>query len=105
MERLIRRRKETPELGFGSCTVFDCRDGKILAHACDWSARIVIALHNFSDKPGTANLEGQVDDKVVAIEELWSDTVYAAPKADKVEVGPYGYRWLRLIKRGQELML
>ena len=36
MERLIRRRRECPELGWGRCTLLDAGHAAVLAHRADW---------------------------------------------------------------------
>ena len=105
MERLIRRRKETAELGFGTCTVFDCGENGILAHSCNWDGRVVIALHNFTATSSQVSIEATLDEDVVDVQDIWSDRRYGPADQAKVEVGPYGYRWLRVIRTGQELLL
>jgi len=43
-------------------------------------------------------------EEVIEIDDIWADQKY--PKVTKTaRVGPYGYRWLRVIKKGQELLL
>ena len=51
MERLIRRRRETPELGWGVPTVLDAGHDAVLAHRCDWEGSAVLAVHNLSPTP------------------------------------------------------
>lgn len=51
MERLIRRRKECPEFGWGAWQLLDAGSSKIFAHRCDWAGGIVLALHNLSSQP------------------------------------------------------
>jgi maltose alpha-D-glucosyltransferase/alpha-amylase len=53
MERVIRRRRETPELGWGAVTMLDVvgDERAVLAHRCDWESSSVVALHNLSATP------------------------------------------------------
>jgi maltose alpha-D-glucosyltransferase/alpha-amylase len=48
MERAIRTRKECPEFGWGEMQFLRTDKASVLAHACTWNGRTVIALHNFS---------------------------------------------------------
>ena len=43
MERLIRRRRECPELGWGRCTVLDAGHPAVLAHRADWDGSTILA--------------------------------------------------------------
>jgi trehalose synthase len=57
-ERLIRRRRETPEFGWGAMTLLETRDDPaVLAHRCDWDASAVIAIHNLSAEPRNVTVE------------------------------------------------
>jgi hypothetical protein len=85
--------------------VFDCRDNGILAHAVDWDGRVVPALHNFSDKPSQARIDSEMDEDVVEVADIWSDSNYEPVRNATVKLKPYGYRWLRVLRRGQELLL
>ena len=44
-ERLIRRRRECPELGFGTLTLLDTGAPSVLAHRCDWEGSTIVAVH------------------------------------------------------------
>ncbi|HEU4397751.1 MAG TPA: alpha-amylase family protein [Actinomycetota bacterium] len=98
MERLIRRRKETPELGWGSYRVLPAGDPAVLALRCDWRGSVVLTVHNFADRPAKASLEPDGEDSRASLVELFADQPYErldAP-ADGVPVDGYGYRWFRL---------
>ena len=108
MERLIRRRNEIAEFGFGRLEVLDVGERAVLAHSCDWDGRMVVALSNFSPEPCKVSLEAVVDDAVADVIELWGNRVYDTldgvnPRS--VELDGYGYRWLRVRRKGQELLL
>jgi trehalose synthase len=92
MERLIRRRKETPELGWGSFEVLPAGDPAVLALRSRWGASAVLTVHNFADRPAKADLDGDHD-----LAELFADQRYPRPDAaGGVPVDGYGYRWFRL---------
>jgi trehalose synthase len=105
MERLIRRRKEVAEIGFGQARVIDCKNDNILAHACEFDGRLVIALHNFSSDSAVADLSSEIDGNVVDVVDLWNDQTYPAERGKKRQIGGLGYRWIRIIKKGQELLM
>jgi maltose alpha-D-glucosyltransferase/alpha-amylase len=98
MERLVRVRKETPELGWGSFEVLPAGDPAVLALRCDWRGSVVLTVHNLADRPAEAKLELAGGDAGAGPVELLADQAYeplAAPAGD-VPVGAYGYRWFRL---------
>jgi trehalose synthase len=102
MERLIRRRHECPELGWGRATLLDVDEPAVLAHRCDWQGDAVVALHSFAGRPleiavPIGDVEAGVD--LFANEELRA----ASDGSIAIELEPYGYRWLRLRRRGQRL--
>jgi trehalose synthase len=90
MERVIRRRKECPELGWGTVTVLSDK-GPTLVHRCDWDGATVIAAHNLGDKPAKITLPE--DDGWTVLEDLLG-TADAKP-GEQITLEPYGYRWLR----------
>jgi glycosidase len=96
MERLIRRRKECPEFGWGRFELISS-EGPVLAHRCDWNGSTVIAVHNLSDRPASLTLPVSADwAKVVDL--LGSDD---CEPGDEIELPRYGYRWFR-VRVGQE---
>jgi trehalose synthase len=105
MERLIRRRKEAGEFGFGTLEVLDVGQRALFAHSCDWDGRVVVALHNLGDRECEAHVESLLGPDVIEVAEIWSDREYKSPKNGCVQLGPYGYRWFRVLKAGQELLL
>lgn len=51
MERLIRRRRETPEIAFGTWSFVPVPEAAILAMRFDWGTRSVLVIHNLGAKP------------------------------------------------------
>ena len=99
MERLIRRRRETPELGWGTWKVVRTNVPSVLAHRCDWEGRTVVAAHNFGDQPCVVRLQlgdvpedGRLDDLLDergAFRDIEDGTL-------ELKMDGYGYRWLRI---------
>jgi trehalose synthase len=102
MERLIRRRRECPELGWGRCTVLDAGDLAVLCHRVDWEESTVLALHSFAGEriEARVDLEPGVEQAV----DLF-DGEHATPNEGALEIGldPYDARWFRLRREGQRL--
>jgi len=105
MHRLIQRRRETPEIGTGEATEFDTGDPSILALRIAWDDRTVLVLHNFSDHERTADISEALSEAVVERRDIWGDRRYEPEDDASVQLSAYGYRWLRLIQRGQETLL
>jgi trehalose synthase len=104
MERLIRRRRETPELGWGSWTVLETNVPGVLAHRCDWEGRSVVAAHNFGDQPCVVRLKlGEVPDDG-RIDDLLDERGPIGEINDgslELKMDRYGFRWLRIMTPDQ----
>ena len=94
-ERLIRQRKECPELGWGAWRVLDVDQPCVFAHRCDWEGSTVLALHNLSSEPCSATLDA---DDLEGLVDLFADGDYEPPgeAALEIELEGYGYRWFRV---------
>ena len=101
MERLIRRRRECPELGWGRITVLDAGDEAVFAHRADWDGSVIMAVHSFAAEPREVTLD--VDGAEAAVD-LFGDAELV-PSGGRVEValGRYGHRWFRLRQPGQRV--
>ena len=102
MERLIRRRRECPELGWGRPTLLDAGHAAVLAHRVDWGGSTVLALHSFAGE----RLEARVALEPEAGEAVdLFDGAHATPRDGVLSVGldPYGARWFRLRRDGFRL--
>src|SRR3546814_18396803 len=67
---MMRRRRESPELGWGRATQLDAGHDAVLAHRCDWEQSAVVAIHNLGATPLEVRVElGPTDgcDQVVAL--------------------------------------
>ena len=71
MERVIRRRRETPEIGWGDVSVLRTRDERVLAHRCDWEGTAFVGVHNFSGDPLEVRVDlGKVDGLATVVDLL-----------------------------------
>jgi maltose alpha-D-glucosyltransferase/alpha-amylase len=102
-ERLIRRRRECPELGWGRCTLLDAGHAAVLAHRADWTGSTILALHSFAGTPLEAHvaLEPGVEELVDLHGE--EHAVPGPGGTATVLLEPYGFAWFRLRRAGQRL--
>jgi maltose alpha-D-glucosyltransferase/alpha-amylase len=98
-ERIIRMRKEVPEVGWGEFEVLKTGDNAVLGLRYDWRNNSVLFLHNLADNPReiefpTGFKHGTNDD---LINLLTTDHSKAAKNGKHcVCLEAYGYRWYRV---------
>jgi maltose alpha-D-glucosyltransferase/alpha-amylase len=99
-ERMIRTLREAPEIGSGTCTHVDvpAPDG-VLVHRADDTTGTMVFVHNLGEHHGTIDLSvlagaAEYPNDVLADREYPELGTFEA-----VEIGGYGYRWIRL-RRG-----
>ena len=98
MERLIRRRRECPEFGWGTWALLDTGDDAVFAHRCDWEDSTVVAVHNLAGREASAHLVLGVEGELV---DLFEDEDHALDAGElTLELDPYGYRWFRVRRPG-----
>jgi maltose alpha-D-glucosyltransferase/alpha-amylase len=100
MERLIRRRRECPEFGWGAWTLLDQDDPAVLAHRADWGAGTLVAVHNLASRATEATLSLDADGTLV---DLFGTDELAVDGDATLPLAPYGYRWFRLRRPGQRV--
>jgi trehalose synthase len=97
LERLIRRRREMPEVAFGQWSFIPFPDAEIFALRYDWGDRTVLLLHNLGKKACAS--QSRLDD-APSLGEL--ATIQGQGRLDlgadgtvTVELPAYGALWLR----------
>jgi glycosidase len=101
-ERMIRRRKETPELGLGTWQVLPSRHKAVLVHRCDWEGSAVVAVHNFSADPYPIEITVDDAEERGPVDDLLGDAdLVIDDGAIRLTIEGYGYRWMRLRAPGQ----
>ncbi len=101
MERLIRRRRECPELGWGESTQLDSGDAAVFAHRSDWEGSTVVAVHNLAGHEARARLE--LGGEGVLVDLFHDDERELEGGAVALELPPHGAHWFRLRRPGQRL--
>ncbi len=97
-ERIIRMRKEVPEIGWGDYKIMDLKDEAVLALRYDWRNNSVLLLHNFHEEPREITLDVGLGEKGRVLTNLLGDehsTANASGRHSLMLEG-YGYRWYRV---------
>jgi maltose alpha-D-glucosyltransferase/alpha-amylase len=102
IERLIRRRRQTPEIAFGDWRVIDTPEAAVIALRYDWGRCSAIVLHNLADEPVETAFELDKEDRAERLACLLGKGDVSARKGGRVvsELPRYGYQWLRVARDG-----
>jgi maltose alpha-D-glucosyltransferase/alpha-amylase len=98
-ERIIRMRKEVPEIGWGDFKVIAARDPAVLVMRYDWRNNSVLFVHNLDERPRevsfAAGLPGNAGKLLV---NLLSEDHSKADERGKhtLMLEAYAYRWYRV---------
>jgi maltose alpha-D-glucosyltransferase/alpha-amylase len=101
MERLIRRRRECPELGWGRWALLDPGDPAVFAHRADWDDSTVVAVHNLAGREADARLE--IGDDGILVDLFREEEEDLDGGAVTLALSPYEARWFRLRRPGRRL--
>jgi maltose alpha-D-glucosyltransferase / alpha-amylase len=99
MERIIRMRKEVPEVGWGDFEIIPTRDQAVLAIRYDWRNNSVLFVHNLDSRPREITLSsGVAGEAGRLLVNLLSEDHSRADAAGKhcLLIEAYGYRWYRV---------
>jgi maltose alpha-D-glucosyltransferase/alpha-amylase len=95
-ERMIRMRKECPEISWGNFEVLRTSAAEVLAIRYDWRGTSLVTLHNFSAQPRTVKFTagGERDGLLT---DLFSGRSSHALSGGghRIRLEAYGWRWLR----------
>jgi maltose alpha-D-glucosyltransferase/alpha-amylase len=96
-ERMIRARRECPEISWGMFTVLRTNVPEVLAIRYDWRETSLLTLHNFSSAKQHVKLKvgAPRDEQLVNV----FDTRHSRRQNDgthRVTLEPYGWRWFRV---------
>jgi maltose alpha-D-glucosyltransferase/alpha-amylase len=97
-ERLIRRRRECPELGFGTFELLETGAPSVLAHRCDWEGSTIVAVHELGGRSAEVSLPVSDGEELV---DLFDDDSCALPATLYLE--PYAAKWFRVRREGVRL--
>ena len=98
-ERIIRMRKEVPEVGWGDFEIIQTHDQSVLAMRYDWRNNSVLFVHNLAAQPREIVLStGIAGEAGRLLVNLLSEDHSRAETAGKhrLLMEAYGYRWYRV---------
>jgi glycosidase len=99
MKLLIRRYRESPELGWGSFSVLDQPHAAVLAHVCAWDDGALVAVHNLGAEPLVVPFTLEDCTSAHRLVDLLQEgsTPVSDDGAAEVALEGYGFRWLRVV--------
>jgi maltose alpha-D-glucosyltransferase/alpha-amylase len=97
-ERIIRMRKEVPEIGWGDFEVIETGSPAVLGMRYDWLNNSVLTLHNLSAAPLEVRFDAGVGDRGKLLVNLLTEDHSRADARGRhcVLLEAYGYRWFRV---------
>jgi maltose alpha-D-glucosyltransferase/alpha-amylase len=96
-ERMIRMRKEVPELGWGNFQVLKVDEPGILALRYEWRNNAVLTLHNLRDEAMQVELTLDKERGKILTNLLTGDHSEADGKGrHRIVMEAYGYHWYRI---------
>lgn len=97
-ERLVRMRKDLPEVGLGRWDLLDAGDHSVIAIRYRWEGREVLAVHNVAARRIEVSID--VGDDRTTHDLLPFGSHHPPSNSEHgvitLELLPYGYRWIRL---------
>ena len=95
--RMIRMRKECPEIGWGDWTILPTRSRHVLALLYSWRGNSLVCVHNLDDQPHEVSITVPGERGGVLADLLESDESVARDgTAHELVLEPYGYGWYRV---------
>ena len=100
MERIIRMRKEVPEIGSGDFSFINTQTREVLAMRYNWRNNSVLCMHNLSAEPREVRILLRVSEgeKRCTLVNLLSEDHSLPNQSGRhtILLEPYGYRWYRI---------
>jgi maltose alpha-D-glucosyltransferase / alpha-amylase len=99
MERIIRMRKEVPEIGWGDFSFVATGTSEVLALKYAWRNNAVLCVHNLSSEPREVRFSTNTEEEknCLLVNLLSNDHSKADSKGrHSILLEPYGYRWYRV---------
>ncbi|HEX6323076.1 MAG TPA: alpha-amylase family protein [Vicinamibacterales bacterium] len=96
-ERMIRMRKECPEISWGNFEVLRTDAPDVLVIRYDWRGTSLVTVHNFSGQTRTVKCNPACEGGELMVDLFGRKPSHARPDgAHRLRLEPYGWRWLRV---------
>jgi maltose alpha-D-glucosyltransferase/alpha-amylase len=96
-ERVLRTRRECPEISWGEFTVLRTNAPEVLAIRYDWRKTSLLTMHNFADRPVRVRLKVQrANDQLLVDIFDGRHSRVANDGTHHINLGGYGWRWFRV---------
>ncbi|WP_150462106.1 alpha-amylase family protein [Nesterenkonia ebinurensis] len=105
--RLAKRYRESPELGWGACSIIQTGVSEVLAHQLSWEGKTMVLLHNLGPEPTVADFTLEDQQSGTILMDLLSDESCRLDRSSssRMPLGGYGYRWLRVVGENDHRLL
>jgi maltose alpha-D-glucosyltransferase/alpha-amylase len=95
--RLIRTRKECPEIGWGDWEIVPTRPASALAMQYTWRGTSLVTLHNLAAHPVEVTLRLETDERGILANLLTDEVSQADGRGThRIDLDAYDYRWYRV---------
>jgi maltose alpha-D-glucosyltransferase/alpha-amylase len=95
--RMIRLRKECPEIGYGDWVLLETGNRHVLAMRYDWLGNSLVILHNFDNEPHEVEIEPGVPNSDKLFNLIQEETSHVVENGKhRIKLKPYGYLWYRI---------
>lgn len=107
MQLLIRRYRDSPELGWATFRVLEQPHHNVLAHVCSWDDGSLVAVHNLAPEACEVPIQLEGCDDRHRLEDLLREETTRLDDKGRVTVvmEGYGYRWMRVVADGSRRLL
>ncbi|THH41111.1 alpha-amylase family protein [Neolewinella litorea] len=96
-KRMVRLRKECPEIGYGEWKILDVGHDSVLAMSYRYRNVVVVTAHNFLAGPVVVSLDLESDSGTPLVDLVEPLSVHPGDEGKyTIRLGSYGYRWFRL---------
>ena len=92
--RMIRLRKECPEIGWGTWKILDAKSPHVLAMQYQWRNDSIVIVHNFAGKP--IEVELAVDGSRLVDLRVEAESAANSRGRHELALDAFGYRWFRV---------
>jgi maltose alpha-D-glucosyltransferase / alpha-amylase len=95
-ERIIRMRKECPEISWGTCEIVSSSASEVLVIRYDWRNTSLLTVHNFSAKKVRATFDVKAPRGNVLVDVFTDDDSEARDGRHTLDLEPYAWRWFKV---------